>query len=60
MNRDRNTTVLGIAGILIAIANAAIAMFDGDAATTVDFGTLATAVALGIGLVKAADSRQNA
>lgn len=55
--RDRNTTVLGVAGIIIALANAAVAWADGDAATGIDFGALATAVALGIGLIRAADSK---
>lgn len=55
--KDRNTTVLGVAGIIVALANAAIAWADGNAATTVDFGALATAIALGIGLIRAADSK---
>jgi hypothetical protein len=55
--KDRNTTVLGVAGIIIAIANAAICYADGNPETAIDFGSLATAVALGIGLIRAADSK---
>lgn len=54
--KDRNTTVLGVAGIIIALANAAVSWADGNAATSIDFGALATAIALGIGLIRAADS----
>ena len=57
MNANRNTTVLGVATILAAVANALIAWFDGDASTSVDFGTALAAIMAGIGLIKAADAK---
>ena len=39
-NTTRNVTILGIAGIVVALGNAAIVLFDGDPATNVDFGGL--------------------
>jgi hypothetical protein len=40
LNTTRNVTILGIAGIVVALGNAAIMWFDGDPATNVDFGGL--------------------
>jgi hypothetical protein len=58
--KDRNTTLLGIFTILAAVSSAGIAMFDGDAATNIDFGSAIAAITAGIGLIKAADAKKAA
>jgi hypothetical protein len=50
------TTVLGIATILTAISAAAIALLDGDPATSFDIGSVIAAVTAGIGLIMAKDA----
>lgn len=45
---SKNLTIVGIAGILAAVAAAATALYDGDPATNVDWGLLAVAVYNGI------------
>ena len=49
----KNLTALGILMIVQALATAAGAYFDGDPATTIDFGTLANAIIAGVGLILA-------
>jgi anti-sigma-K factor RskA len=51
------TTAAGIAAIVAAIATAAAAMFDADAATNPDWGAVAAAVLAGIGLIAARDNK---
>lgn len=48
------TTALGILTIIVAVANAAIALLKGQ---PIDFASTATAITAGIGLVKAADQK---
>lgn len=45
---SKNLTILGIAGIVAALAAAATAVFDGDPATNVDWGLLVMAVYNGV------------
>ncbi len=52
------TTVLGVVGILAALCGAATALLDGDPATNVDWPTLGTAIATGIGLIMARDNNR--
>lgn len=47
------TTILGIATIVAAIANAVVSFLKTG---TADFGSVVVAVTAGIGLIKAADS----
>jgi hypothetical protein len=56
--KDRNTTVMGVATILIAISNAALVWFDGDPGTQIDFAASFAAITAGIGLLKAADAKK--
>lgn len=58
--KDRNTTVMGIATILIALSNAALVWFDGDPGTNIDFAASFAAITAGIGLLKAADAKKAA
>lgn len=51
------TTVSGIATILIAIATAVKALFDGDPATNPDWALVVTTVISGIGLLAARDNK---
>lgn len=48
------TTALGFLTIVAAVANAAIALINGQ---PVDFGATIAAITAGIGLVKAADAK---
>lgn len=48
------TTALGILTIIVAVANAAIALLNGQ---PVDFATTFAAVTAGFGLIKAADAK---
>ncbi len=50
---SKNLTILGIIAIVQALATAAYAVFDGDAATNVDFGILVTAIVSGVGMILA-------
>jgi hypothetical protein len=50
---SRNVTIIGIISIVQALAAAALAVFDGNPATNIDFGVLATAITTGVGLVLA-------
>lgn len=45
---SKNLTVLGILTILGALVAAAVAVFDGDPATSVNFETLLGAIVLGV------------
>lgn len=47
------TTILGIATIVAAVANAAVSFLKTG---TADYGTLIAAVTAGIGLIKASDA----
>lgn len=49
----KNMTILGIIAIVQALAVAAVAIFDGDPATNVDFGLLVTAIIAGVGSILA-------
>ena len=49
----KNLTALGVLMILQALTTAAVAFFDGDPATAIDFGSLANAIIAGIGLILA-------
>lgn len=48
---SRNLTVIGVATILGALAQAALALFDGDPATNPDWGVTLTAVVAGVGMI---------
>lgn len=52
----KNLTALGIIMIVQALASAAGAYFDGDPATSIDFGVLANAIIAGVGLILAKGS----
>jgi hypothetical protein len=45
---SKNLTISGIAGIVLLVAAAAVAIFDGDPATNVDWQTTLTGIWLGI------------
>lgn len=53
---NRNTTVCGIAAIVVAIGSALTAFFDGDPATSMDIGATIAAITAGVGLILAKDS----
>lgn len=57
---NAKTTILGIATILTAVSSAAIALLDGDPATTFDIGSVIAAVTAGIGLIVAKDAEKKA
>jgi hypothetical protein len=50
---SKNLTILGIISIVQALATAAVAVFDGDAGTNVDFGLLVTTIVAGVGMILA-------
>jgi hypothetical protein len=50
------TTVAGIAAIVASVAAAIVAEFDGDPATTAEWGVVITAFIAGIGLLFARDN----
>jgi hypothetical protein len=50
------TTACGILAIVIAVASALKAMWDGDPATVADWSTVGTSVMAGIGLLMARDN----
>lgn len=50
---SKNLTILGIATILGALANAAAAVFDGNAATNVNWEVTLTAIMAGVGFILA-------
>jgi hypothetical protein len=60
MKSNMKTTVLGIATILTAISSAAIALLDGDPATSFDIGSVIAAITAGIGLIMAKDAEKKA
>jgi hypothetical protein len=60
MKTNMKTTVLGIATILTAISSAAIALLDGDPATSFDIGSVIAAITAGIGLIMAKDAEKKA
>lgn len=45
---SKNLTIAGIAGIVVVVASALVALFDGDANTNVNWETSLTAIWLGI------------
>jgi hypothetical protein len=49
-----HTTILGLLSIVVAVANAAINLLKG---LPVDFAATGSAIAAGVGLVKAADAK---
>ena len=51
------TTTTGILAIVVAIAGAAKAEFDGDPFTVADWGAVAAAIMAGIGLILARDAK---
>lgn len=51
------TTTTGILAIVVAIAGAAKAEFDGDPVTVADWGAVAAAIMAGIGLIMARDAK---
>jgi hypothetical protein len=51
------TTVLGVSTVMVVIGTAAIALLDGDPATTVDFGLIIAEITAGIGLILARDNK---
>jgi hypothetical protein len=53
---NRNTTVCGIAAIVVAIGSALTSFFDGDPTTTMDIGATIAAITAGVGLILAKDS----
>lgn len=53
---SKNTTVVGICMILGAIAQALIAIFDGDEATSINWEATMMAVVAGYGFLKARDN----
>jgi hypothetical protein len=55
---NKNTTITGIAAILVAVGSILTAWFDGDPLTTPDFPTAISAVIAGIGLILAKDAKQ--
>jgi hypothetical protein len=48
---SRNLTVLGIATVLGALAQLALAIFDGDPATNPDWTVTITALSAGVGMI---------
>jgi hypothetical protein len=48
---SRNLTVLGVSTILVALGTAAIALFDGDPQTVVNWGATIAACITGVGLI---------
>jgi hypothetical protein len=52
------TTLLGVATILGAISNAAVALFDASAATNPDWALTLAALTSGFGLVFAQDAKR--
>jgi uncharacterized membrane protein YhiD involved in acid resistance len=60
MKTNMKTTVLGIATILTAVSSAAIALLDGDPATSFDIGAVIAAITAGIGLIMAKDAEKKA
>ncbi len=57
MKGSFRTTTLGVLAILSALIGAATALLDGNDATSVDYPTLATAIAAGWGLIMARDNK---
>jgi hypothetical protein len=53
---NRNTTVCGIAAIVVAIGSALTSFFDGDPTTAMDIGATIAAITAGVGLILAKDA----
>jgi hypothetical protein len=53
---NRNTTVCGIAAIVVAIGSALTSFFDGDPTTAMDIGATIAAITAGVGLLLAKDA----
>ena len=51
------TTLTGILTIIVAVATAAKALFDGDASTNPDWAATVTAITAGFGLIAARDNK---
>jgi hypothetical protein len=60
MKNNMKTTALGIATILTALCSVAIALLDGDPATTFDMGAVIAAITAGFGLIFAKDAEKKA
>jgi hypothetical protein len=55
---NRNTTVAGIATILVAVGSILTAIFDGNASTVPDYASAVAAIMAGIGLIFAKDAKE--
>lgn len=55
--QNKNTTILGIATLLGLAGSVLTAIFDGDVATTVDYGAVAAGLFAAIGLIFARDAK---
>ena len=55
---NRNTTILGISMILVAIGTAGSAMFDGDPNTAANWGVIVPELLAAIGFLVAGDGGQ--
>jgi hypothetical protein len=53
---NRNTTVCGIAAIVVAVGSALTSFFDGDPTTAMDIGATIAAITAGVGLILAKDA----
>lgn len=53
---DKNTTICGIAAIIVAIGSALTSFFDGDPTTAMDIGATIAAITAGVGLILAKDA----
>jgi hypothetical protein len=53
---DKNTTICGIAAIIVAIGSALTSFFDGDPTTAMDIGATIAAITAGVGLLLAKDA----
>lgn len=56
---NKNTTITGIAAILVAVGSVMTAWFDGDPNTVPDFASAVSAVIAGIGLILAKDAKKD-
>jgi hypothetical protein len=53
LSTSKNLTILGILTIIGALTQAAVAFFDGDAATSVNIEATFTAIMAGVGMILA-------
>lgn len=59
LSKNTTTTLLGICMILGAVANAGVAILDGDPATVFDWKVSLAAVGVGWGFIKAREQGQH-